>query len=199
MRPINPTVKNALIAPSVELFVAVELMFDSGALRLWTGIGDKIISGNTYTGTGTLLGISGVEEASDLSAKGINLTLSGVDPTLVSVALQEPYQNRPVVVHLGSGNNMFQVFSGFMDIMTISDSGDTCEISIQCESILITLDRTAPLRYTQEIQQGRYAGDTFFSYVADLADKTIVWGRNAEKPEVDFNRVFQRHFGRENA
>ena len=196
MRPINPTLKNALNSPSVELFVAVELLFDSGPLRLWTGLEDKVIGGNTYTATGTLLGISGVEEASDLSAKGINLTLSGVDPQLVSIALQEPYQNRPVTVSLGSGNQTIQVFSGFMDVMTISDSGDTCEISISCESILITLDRITPLRYTQEIQQARYTGDTFFSYVADLADKTIVWGRSVDKPSgPDTQAILESMFG----
>lgn len=190
MRDINPILKTALNADSVELYVAVELIFDSGALRLWTGLGNKTINGNTYTGTGTLLGISGVAEASDLSAKGIDLTLSGVDSSLVSIALQEPYQNRPVRVYLGSDNNVLQVFSGFMDIMTISDNGTTCEISVSCESILITLDRITPLRYTQEIQQARYSGDTFFSYVTDLADKTIVWGRNAEKPVMPKKDMF---------
>lgn len=176
-RNIPNTLIDLLTAPSVELFVAVELLFDSGPLRIWSGVGNKVISGNTYTGTGSLLGVSSVDETDDLSAQGVTVSLSGIDSTLVSVALQEPYQNRVGKVYLGSGSNTFEVFNGFMDIMTISDSGETCEISVILESKLIVLDRVVPLRYTQETQQARYPGDTFFSYVADLADKNIVWGR----------------------
>ena len=175
MREIGTELNNAFLQDNVELFVAVELMFDTGALRIWSGGEDKTIEGNTYTGTGSLLAVSGIEESDNLSAPGASITLSGLDSTLVSIAIQEPYQNRPCRILLGSGNNFFEIFSGFMDVMTIEDSGDTCIISVTVESRLILLDRKVPLRYTQETQNTRYPGDTFFSYVASLQDKKVEW------------------------
>ena len=62
-----------------------------------------------------------------------------------------------------------------MDVMTIEDSGDTCMINISVESRLIILDRVVPLRYTQETQNSRYPGDTFFSTVTSLQDKKVSW------------------------
>lgn len=175
MRDIGTELNNAFLQDNVELFVAVELMFDTGALRIWSGGEDKTIEGNTYTGTGSLLAVSGIEESDNLSAPGASITLSGLDSTLVSLAIQEPYQNRPCRILLGSGNSFFEIFSGFMDVMTIEDSGDTCIISVTVESRLILLDRKVPLRYTQETQNTRYPGDTFFSYVASLQDKRVEW------------------------
>lgn len=78
MRTINENLYSKLISGSVDLYYAVELFFDGGTVRVWTGVGDKVINGNTYTGTGSLLGISGLEENDDLSSPGVNITLSGL-------------------------------------------------------------------------------------------------------------------------
>lgn len=175
MRNISTTLNDKFLGKEVDLFVAVELMFDSGALCIWSGIGDKPIGGQTYTGTGSLLSVSGIEESDGLSAPGASISLNGVDSSLVSLAMQEPYQNRNCRILLGSGNDFFEIFSGFMDVMTIEDSGETCLINLSVESRLIILDRKIPLRYTQETQNSRYPGDTFFSTVASLQDKKVSW------------------------
>ena len=175
MRDISTALSNKLLGKDVDLFVAVELMFDSGALRIWSGIGDKSIGGQTYTGTGSLLSVGGIEESDGLSAPGASISLSGVDSSLVSLAIQEPYQNRDCRILLGSGNDFFEIFSGFMDVMIIEDNGETCIINLTVESRLIILDRKVPLRYTQETQNSRYPGDTFFSTVASLQDKKVDW------------------------
>lgn len=174
-RDISTVLNDKFLSKEVELFVAVELMFDSSPLRIWSGVGDKIIGGNTYTGTGSLLSVGGIEETDDLSSPGATVSLSGVDSSLISIAIQEPYQNRECRILLGSGNDFFEVFSGFMDVMTIEDTGGTCTVNLSVESRLIILDRIVPFRYTQETQQSRYPGDTFFSTVASIQDKKLTW------------------------
>ena len=175
MRDISTALSNKLLGKDVDLFVAVELMFDSGALRVWSGIGDKSIGGQTYTGTGSLLSVGGIEESDGLSAPGASISLSGVDSSLVSLAIQEPYQNRDCRILLGSEDDFFEIFSGFMDVMIIEDNGETCIVNLTVESRLIILDRKVPLRYTQETQNSLYPGDTFFSTVASLQDKKVDW------------------------
>lgn len=177
MRTIPAALITALEQQSVDLYFAVELLFDTSPLRIWSGIGETVIGGNTYTGTGSLLSITTAEESNDLAANGASITLSGVDSGIIALALTEPYQSRICKIYIGSGENVLEVFSGYMDVMTFDDGGDTCTITLTVESRLITMDRAVSLRYTQESQAARYPTDTFFSYVADLADKSITWGR----------------------
>lgn len=157
----------------------VNPIFDVGPLYLWTGIGDRTIGSNTYLGTGQMLTLGGMEEVGDLSAKSMSLTLEGVDSSIVSIALQEPYQRRPARIYMGekSSSSVVQIFSGQMDQMSIEDSGETSVINLVIESKLVELERARNWRYTNESHKSRYPDDTFFTYVQDIQDKSVAWGR----------------------
>lgn len=178
-RSIPSAIATALAQESVELFYAVEMNFSTAPVRLWTGFGERTIDGQTYIGAGTLLSISGIEEIADLSAKGITLTLSGVDVSLVSLALQEPYQGRSARVLFGASgvSDFVEVFAGLMDVMTLQEDGTTATIELTVESKLVTLQRPNTRRYTSENHKLRHPTDTFFDYVEQLQDKEIAWGR----------------------
>ena len=169
----------ALAQPEVYPFHAVEMMFDTSPVRFWTGYGDRTIEGETYLGTGSLLNISGLEEVNDLSSKRTTLQLSGVPADLISLAIQEPYKNRPAKVYFGTTDTTtpIEVFSGRMDVMDIEDSGDTGTITLTVESKLVRLEKSSNWRYTEGSHQSRHGADTFFSYVADLQDRDVLWGR----------------------
>lgn len=177
-RTVPSGLLTALGQAEVNLWYAVEFNFDGGAVRFWTGYGDKTIDSNTYTGTGNLLSISGIDEVNDLSAKSVNISLSGVPSLLVSLALTEPYQRRSCKIYLGSGSETpIEIFSGLMNTMTIEDSGDASVISLNVDSKLIELERGSNWRYTAENHKTRYPNDTFFDFVAGLQDVAIIWGR----------------------
>lgn len=178
-RTVPAGILTALSADVVEPFFAVEALFTGGPVRFWTGYGNRTIESNTYTGAGQLLSISGLDEVADLSAKSITVTLSGLDETILSLALAEPYQRRRLRVLFGvqSQTAVVEVFSGQMNTMTIEDSGETGTISVLVDSRLVELERASNRRYTSESQKSRYSGDTFFDYVARLQDRQIVWGR----------------------
>lgn len=180
-RTVPATLLTALAQPEVQPFYAVEMLFDSGAVRIWTGYGDRTIDGSTYTGAGTLLNIDGLAEVSDLSAKSITVSLSGVAASLVSLALQEPYQRRKCRVLFGTVDvsAFVEVFSGQLNTMQIEDSGEASTISVLVDSKLVELERSSNRRYTSESQKARYSGDTFFDYVSAIQDAEIVWGRKS--------------------
>ena len=169
-------------AKEVELFLALKLNFDSGTIALWTGYGDITFGSQSYTGAGTLLGFSTVEETSEIAARGAQVTLDGIETSIVSLALQEPYQGRKALIYLGALSSGAVVadptliFDGRMDVMTIEDSGDTCTISLTLESRLIDLERSRVRRYTTEDQKINFSNDKGFDYVADLTDKQVNWG-----------------------
>lgn len=180
-RTVPAAILTALTQPEVQPFYAVEMLFDSGAVRIWTGYGDRTIDGSTYTGAGTLLDIEGLGEVSDLSAKSITVSLSGVAASLVSLALQEPYQRRKCRVLFGAVDvsEFVEVFSGQLNIMRIEDSGEASTISVLVDSKLVELERSSNRRYTSESQKARFPNDTFFDYVSAIQDAEIVWGRKS--------------------
>ena len=188
-RTVPAALLTALDGDEIEVFYAVDLAFDSGNIRLWTGYGDKTINSQTYTGSGSLLTIDGLEEVSDLSARGTTLTLSGLDTTIVTYALTEEYQGRLVTIYWGVGTNTVEVFSGYMDKMTIQDAGDSAAISLTVESRLIALERPNVRRYTRESHaavrtaKGLTGSDTFFDWTTQLQERQIVWGREVKDGE----------------
>ena len=166
----------------------VRMVFDSGespnVLNIWNGIGDLAYGGNTYTGTGDLLSISQITETSDISATGINVTLTGVKTSFIAIAKDHEYQGRPLTVSLGafdaSGDLIADpviVFSGFMDTMTISESGAYSSIGISVENKLVSFERTKVRRYTAEDQKIDHPTDKGFEYVTAIVQKEIIWGR----------------------
>jgi len=180
-RTVPAALLTALAQPEVQPFYGVEFLFDSGAVRIWTGYDNRTIAGQIYIGAGSLLNIQGLGEVADLSAKSITISLSGVGASLVSLALQEPYQRRICRVYFGVVNvsEVVEVFSGQLNTMSIEDSGDTSTISVLVDSKLVELERASNRRYTSENQKSRFAGDTFFDYVSAIQDAEIVWGRKS--------------------
>lgn len=183
------TSNNSNTDPSeVYPFYAVEAMFydatnatPSRPLRLWTGVGDRTIDSNTYTGTGSLLTIDGLQEVADLTATSATVTLSGLDSTILTHALEEPYQGRKCTIYFGTTNttSVLPVFSGFMDVMTINDTPEGSTISLTIESKLILLERPNVIRHTQDYHKSLTGNSTdiFFDYLVTLQDKEIIWGR----------------------
>jgi hypothetical protein len=161
-------------------FIAVELQFDSGTVRIWNGYGDLDILGGTYTGGGNLLGISQIEESAEIGAKGVSMALSGISSTILSYALNENYQYRIVNIYVGSISagvaSAYKAFSGRMDVMTIEEAGDTCSITLTAESRLIDLERPRVRRWTSEDQKALYPGDLGFDFINSLQEAEIKWG-----------------------
>lgn len=169
--------------PVMSPFLAVELLFDTGEVRLWSGLTPLVVDGVTYTGAGALLGVSAVEETSEVAARGANMTLSGIPSEIISLALNEDYQGRVAKVYFGLLNvtsgapEMVEIFSGLMDQMNIEDTGVTLTVELTVENRLIDLERARIRRYTSEDQKRFYPNDLGFDFVNDLQDKEIVWGR----------------------
>ena len=183
-RSLTSSMQTAVTADLVRPIILVECAFDSGDLNLWNGIGTLTVSSTDYVGAGTLLNIGEIAESSELQANGITVTLSGITDPLLAKARDEDYQGRELTVKLGAMNssngvisNPVTVFSGFMDTMVINDSSETATIQIAVENRLIEFERTRIRRYTAEDQKINYPNDKGLEFVAEMAEKEIVWGR----------------------
>ena len=171
-------------AAQLKPFYAVELGFDSGTLRFWTGYGTITANGETWDGAGVILSISSPTENNDLSADGVTISFSGLEASIVAITLTQFYRGRPAKVYIGAldasnepVSDLHQVFAGRMDVMTIQEDGATATVSIQVENVLIDLERPRIRKLTDEEQRKRFPGDASFENVAALQDRQISWGR----------------------
>ena len=182
-RSLESAMQSAVVADLVRPIVLVQCAFDSGALNLWTGIGNLTVGGVTYVGAGSLLSVGEMKESSDLAANGITITLEGVTSPLITKARDENYQGRQLQVLLGAtdaSNGVIAdpviIFSGFMDTMTINETGETASIAVTVENRLIEFEKTRVRRYTAEDQKIDFPDDRGLEFVAELAEREIMWG-----------------------
>lgn len=182
-RDISSGFQTEIEAQQLNPIILYKAEFDSGDLLLWTGYGDIDYDGDTYVGSGDLLKMSQVEETQDLVANGVTFELTGVNTSIVSLALNEEYQNRPITVYFGvlddAGdliNDPYLMFKGVMDVMSISDDGSDSVIRVNTESELSDMREGRARNYTPEDQKSEYPNDKGLEFVPTVQDIVLTWG-----------------------
>ena len=183
-RSLPAALETEFDASELKPFYAVEIQFDSAPVYFWTGYGTLTADGKEWIGTGEILGISANTETTDLEAVGMTFSFNGLDASITAVPFVEPYQGRTIKLYVGAldADNqpvsaLYQQFSGFMDVMTITEGNGSVSLEIQAENRLIDLQRPRKRLYTNEEQLSRYPGDTSLEVVASLQDKSLTWGK----------------------
>jgi hypothetical protein len=174
---------------AIALVTLAQINFLSGTLYLNDGFGNLLWGGNTYLGLGDYGQIDAIQESTEVVAKTLVMTLSGVSPSLVTSAMTENYQGR--VVSLFAGlldvnalswiDNPELAWEGRMDFMNISIAQNAATITMSCES---RLNRESLVsRYTDTDQQIAFPGDTFFNLMWQIPLSSATWGNvNVQHP-----------------
>lgn len=181
-RTLTGTVDTALQQPNVPMLILVDLDFASGFLRMCNASYNFTYSGNTYLGAGRIANIKNIEEGVDQKMYGIEMTLTGVDPAYIAIALAEAYQQRPITVMFAPLDANYTILAsppviwkGRMDKMNI-EMGETATITLTAESRLTDWNRANIRRYNDEDQKAFFPTDKGFEYVAQMVDKALNWG-----------------------
>ena len=181
-RIISATNATEADKPAIVVVVMADLDFASGMLRLHDGSGSISSGGNTYLGAGQLAGLDVIDENIDIVARGIKLTLSGVDSVTIVPAMTEVYQNRDVTLYLGFVNSATgalldtpeTIWEGRMNQMTFNIDKGSAVIELTCEHRLRREPRIA--RYTDEDQRQAFSGDRFFDLTYAIPGFMSKWG-----------------------
>lgn len=168
--------------PSIIAVVMADLNFASGMVRVHDGSGNLSFGGNTYLGAGQFAGLDVIDENVDIVARGIKLTLSGVDSTFVVPTMTEVYQNREVTLYLGFVSQSTgaliatpeTIWEGRMNQMSFKIDKGTALIELTCEHRLRREPRVA--RYTDEDQRVIFSGDRFFDLMYAIPGFIGKWG-----------------------
>jgi hypothetical protein len=100
-RDLTAAMAAAIGASTVRPILLFEGEFSGGTINIWTGIGTLSWDSKTWSGIGSLLGVSRVEETDEIKAAGIVITLGGVRSADIALALAEMRRNRPGRLWLG--------------------------------------------------------------------------------------------------
>lgn len=182
-----------LSASTVRLATLVDFEFDSITHRVWNGAGRLIAGGQEYVGLGLgggLAGIEGLIYSPTPESKQVTLSLSGVDESLLALALAETDQTegRLCIISFQLFDASWQPigspmepFFGIMQKPKVTrspldkDGGGQQVIQLPVENLFFGRSRPAAGRYTDRDQNLRYPGDRFFAYVGSLVSKVITW------------------------
>lgn len=178
----------ATLFASGEIFpvIFVQLNFVSGPVNVWSGVGSITWNSTTWSGLGSLGDISAIEESSQIEAKGVVLTCSGIDSTLLSDLLSEVRQGLAAQIFIGSFTDATRTvlvsdpiaaWTGRVDQPSISVGETTSTISISCEDRLSEMNTPVDRRYTNDDQQIDHPGDMGYEFVCGLQNVFVSWGR----------------------
>ena len=181
-RGLTAGIQTEVAKKIVTVAIFAEIEFISGTTRVWSGVGDKLLGGDTFTGVGDLGSISSVEETDDVKASSVELTLSGIPSAILSAAIGDSRQGKTATIWLAFLDSSLAIiadeiilFRGRTDVPTIVEGGETSSMSMRVENHLLDLKRASNHRYTQEEQQETHPADVFFEFVPSLQEKTIIW------------------------
>lgn len=164
----------------------VDLDFLSGHVRAHNNVGPISYLGNVFLGVGHYGAVDGsITESNDFIGRSAKLTLSGVDPALVTPTMTEIYQNRTCIIYNGFLDlTLMQlvgapniIFDGRMDTLQVDIAEGSAVIRITCESRLLREPRAA--RYTDADLKLQFSGDTFFDMVPRIPLSRANWGADA--------------------
>lgn len=174
----------------VRYAVLAHLRFKSAPeTRIFAGSGTFTVAGHSWSGIGEMVKIDGLCEQRGTDSAPITFTLSGVDPTLLPIALSDTTEvdQQPLSLFMQLLDDMEQpigrlltLFHGLMQPPKISktyaeNDGWTCTIQLTAENLLAGKAKPPFGRYTDRDQQMRHPGDRFFENIYSVNGKTITW------------------------
>lgn len=180
-RSLHADVLAALENEHIDWIVLCELVFDVVTMRFCNRLTSINYGGNLYQGLGTIGSVGSIEENKDLDPTGCNITISGIDPSILATVSNNDHLNRKIYIRFAMLDSNQAIigepilhFDGAMDEIDI-EFGKDATISVSAKDRLADWDRLQSERWTHEQQIALYPGDLGFEFVSELPNKKIIW------------------------
>ena len=185
-RGLTSAVKTELATGNIEPVILLELGF--GTPVYLTNASFDItssVSGSsrTYLSNGHLKSITDISETNVPTKNTLSISLSGVDQTYISVALNENIINDDVYIYRGFLNSSLSLISdpylsffGTIDEYNIKDDTNTASLVLSVTSHWGNFSKVNGRTTTDNSQQKVFSSDKGMEFSA-LTVKDIKWGR----------------------
>lgn len=171
-----------------RLCYAVKIVYPSATVRAHTGVGDLVLNGEVYLGVGTLSNIANVKQDAQIGPNGLELSLNGLDSTIVASVLNDRCNGSKVWLYLvaldaaerpmASAN----IYVGRIVSQAYAFKKENCSVEVTVADRFIDWARKGTERFTDESHRSRFSGDRFFRFVVQMAQRSIFWGSKKDAP-----------------
>jgi len=176
--------KAADIGSQAGRAILVEMLFDSGALRVAIAQRNFTVGADVYTATGAAFAMSNLRESAD-GFEGFELSLDGLDSAIEDIMAAEPYRGRIVRVleqRFDADDATVETPSveavGRMRAMGLTEqvAQGRNRVWLRAENFDAEFEQPMLIRFTDADQQRRYSGDLGGEYLAALQDRVVTRG-----------------------
>jgi hypothetical protein len=186
------TIIDEMNSDTPRLVIAVEILYKSAPVRAHTGVGFITIDGRTYIGVGSLGAIDPVRQTANNGPSTMNISMSGLDPTLVSETLNERTQGSKVKMMICALDDDLQVTSASILLagrVSTQRFAYGSEMSVEVEVVdrLADWQRKGSRRFDPESHKAEQPGDDFFQATAQMSERAIYWGSSKDAPGFNYN------------
>lgn len=190
MRSLSAGMQTAITESSLRPVFFVRLEFGASLVVYLNDRAANITwDGQTWLGNGWLRPIKAIDESSEIKATGCEITLTGALAELRAFALAEARLSNKGNVWLGLLDNTdalisepYLIFSGTLDVPTITTNQSEMTLSLAYESDLRGLERPNEFRFSDQSQKAIYSDDKGFEYTSVVEDWNGYWGK-PERPK----------------
>lgn len=174
-----------------RLIIAVEILYKSAPVRAHTGVGEVVIDGQTYIGVGTLGAIDPIKQSSNNGPSTMNLSMSGLDPTLVAETLNQRTQGSKVKIMICALDDDMRVTSASIMLagrVSTQRFAYGAEMSVEVEIVdrLADWQRKGSRRFDHESHIVEQPGDKFFQYMSQMSEASLYWGSSRDAPTMAY-------------
>lgn len=188
MSELSPALFAELQTSRPLLFGWCKIVFPNYTLRLLDGSATVVMGGETYVGRdstyGVLDSVGGLEDKIDGKAPAVTLGLIPASDAALSAFLDPNVQGSPVSIGIGAVNMLtgysvdagYTLFTGFLDVPTVTWSLNNRRLSYSCTSIgerLFNIEEGR--RLSDAFHQQVWPGETGFFAVTEV-EQTVYWG-----------------------
>lgn len=186
-RGLTTAVKNEYATRNINAVHLVEIDLGSTIVYFTENsfnlVSDISGTSQTYLSSGVLLDVTNVQESAGINLSRLNLTLTGVDQTYISLALNNNITHNNVNIYralLDASNsiiaNPFLLYKAFINGYEIIDNNNTATIKLDIESHFANASQVNGRITNNKTQQRFFINDTFFKY-SDQIFNDIQWGK----------------------
>ncbi|MBP8223579.1 hypothetical protein E4188_17200 [Aeromonas media] len=188
MTGLDPAIVAALNRPNVTAFYATKIDLPSGITRLHTGLGEAVIGGEVYYGIGAMGQISPQKEQLTTSPTQLNMTLTGLDNSLLAEVMKERLVGRLVWLYLVVLDDTGALVAAALQYKgriasTPVKVGRTNTVQLTISNIFEDWKKGLSMRCTDESHRRLFPNDAFFRLQTWMANCTIFWGSAKDGPD----------------
>lgn len=181
--------QDALDSGRIVMRTGIVFDFPSGVYAFWDGAGTFEWGGYAFAPGGSLLEISEIPAAADLSSAPVTIKLravqdSALTPDVLGTIEAEDYHQRPVTIYafffsaddwsLLAGTRHY---AGYLDQIEHSDGPGDYHLEAKIESRSRDHQKTGYRMHTTADQEDVSPGDLFFQHVSTVGTYSRKWGR----------------------